>query len=82
MPARRARSPELGSRGSERWQLRSHAEHEGLGSGWQTDRTVAARGRALETRSEARREEAAPPGDGERRATESGHAVAAALLTG
>ena len=50
VPARRARSPELGSRGSERWQLRSHAEHEGLGSGWQTDRTVAARGRALETR--------------------------------
>ena len=72
VPARRARSPELGSRGSERWQLRSHAEHEGLGSGWQTDRTVAARGRALETRSEARREEAAPPrrprapSDGER----------------
>ena len=72
VPARRARSPELGSRGSKLWQLRSHAEHEGRGSGWQTDRTVAARGRALETRSEARREEAAPPrrprapSDGER----------------
>ena len=25
--------------GSKRWQLRSHAEHEGLGSGWQTPHT-------------------------------------------
>ena len=76
VPARRASGPEPGSRGSKRWQLRSHAEHEGLGSGWQTDRTVAARGRALETRSEARGEEAAAR-HRERRATESGHAVAA-----
>ena len=73
VPARRARSPALGRRGSKRWQLRSHAEHEGLGSGWPTDRTVAAH-RSRPRAAESQHAVAATAADAERK-----HAVAQTL---